>query len=115
MTTVLTKLQIIKHENKPAFAVIPWKEYKYLINNLPDPNEVDVYFPNEVVKANIRGDTLIKAWREYLDITQEELAKKAGIKQPSLARIEKSNSNHRTSTLKKLATSMGLSIEQLRN
>jgi transcriptional regulator with XRE-family HTH domain len=31
------------------------------------------------------GDSLIKAWREYLGLTQEELAAKAGIQQPEIA------------------------------
>jgi len=45
-----------------------------------DPDESDVEFPHEVVAANVMGDSLIKAWREYLGLTQEELAARAGIK-----------------------------------
>jgi predicted transcriptional regulator len=104
--------QIIKKDGKPAFAVIPWDEYNKLIQNQVEKDDYDVWFPNDVVKANVRGDSLIKAWREYFGLTQTELAEKAGMKQSALARLEKSG-NARTSTLKKLAEAMDISIEQL--
>ena len=111
--TELTKPQIIIQNNEPAFAVIPWIEYEYLVKNLAAPEESDVWFPNDVVKANVRGDSLIKAWREYFGLTQGELSQKAGIKQPALARLEKSDANPRKSSLKKLADAMGIALEQL--
>ena len=70
-------------------------------------------FPNEVVKANVRGDCLIKAWREYFKLTQAALAKKAGMKQSALARLERSNVIPRRSTLAKLSDAMGITVEQL--
>jgi len=109
---VLTKPQVIIQNDKPAFAVIPWDEYQYLVKNVV-PDEPDVWFPNDVVKKNVRGDSLIKAWREYLGMTQEELAAKARIKQPALARMEKNDANPRNSSLQKLADAMGILIEQL--
>ncbi len=75
--------------------------------------EEDIFFPNEVVKANVRGDSLIKAWREYKGLTQEELARKAQISQPTLARMEKPDSRPRKSSLVKLATAMKIAVEQL--
>jgi predicted transcriptional regulator len=99
-------------DGKPAFAVIPWDEYNKLIQNQVEKDDSDVWFPNEVVKANVRGDSLIKAWREYFGLTQIELAEKAGMKQSALARLEKSG-NARTSTLKKLAEAMDITVEQL--
>ena len=108
-----TNHQIITKDGKPAFAVIPWDEYKQLLRNQIKTDDADVWFPNDVVKANVRGDSLVKAWREHLGLTQEELAKRAGIKQPSLARLENAESNPRKSTLKKLADAMNISIEQL--
>ncbi len=105
--------QIITHNGKPAFAVIPWNEYQELIRNQINPDESDIWFPNDVVKANVRGDSLIKAWREYFKLTQAELAEKAGMKQSALARLESSSATPRKSTLAKLADAMGISVEQL--
>jgi len=105
--------QIIKQDGKPAFAVIPWNEYQKLLNNQIESDESDVWFPNEVVKANVRGDSLIKAWREYLKLTQTELASKVGMKQSALARLESNTSNPRKVTLHKLAEAMGITVDQL--
>ncbi|MFA6009665.1 MAG: helix-turn-helix transcriptional regulator [Desulfobacteraceae bacterium] len=114
MTITLTEPQVIIQKDKPAFAVIPWDEYQILIKSYHvEANEKDVWFPNDVVKANVRGDSLIKAWREHFGMTQEELSVKAGIKQPTLARMEKQGANPRKSSLIKLAEAMGLIVEQL--
>lgn len=64
-----TEPQIITHNGKPAFAVIPWDEYQRLT-----AKDAYVWFPNDVVKANSRGVSLIKAWREHFGLTQEALA-----------------------------------------
>ena len=108
-----TNTQVIIQDGKPAFAVIPWEDYRKLLKGQAQPDESDVWFPNEVVKANVRGESLIKAWREHFGFTQEELAARAGIKQPALARLEKADSSPRKSTLKKLADAMDINLEQL--
>jgi DNA-binding XRE family transcriptional regulator len=110
--TTLTDPQVIMDNGKPAFAVIPWDEYQALLGQYNTEN--DTWIPHEVIKATLLGDvSLIRAWREYLKLTQEELAERAGLSQPTLARIEKPDTNPRRSTLKKLAEAMNLSIEQL--
>jgi len=104
--------QIIMQDGKPAFAVIPWEEYQKLTRH--DPDETDVWIPHEVVKANvINGASMIRAWREYFGMTQQELARRAGMTQPALARLEKSDSKPRIATLKKVAAAMDITIEQL--
>ena len=109
-----TNHQVITQNGKPAFAVIPWDDYQRLLSNQIDADEKDVWFPHEVIKATvIRGDSLIKAWREHLGLTQAELAKRSGIKQPSLARLEKTDANPRKSTLKKISDALNISVEQL--
>ncbi len=65
------------------------------------------------VKANARGDSLIKAWRKYKGMTQKELAQKAGIWQPALTRMEKPDTMPRKSSLIKPAEAMEISAEQL--
>ncbi|MEA3348644.1 MAG: helix-turn-helix transcriptional regulator [Pseudomonadota bacterium] len=105
--------QIIKQNGHPAFAVIPWNEYQRLLN-LAAPESADTWLPHEVVEAvAIDGASLIKAWREYLGLTQADLAEKSGMSQPSLARIEKNGAKPRTTTLKKVAKAMNISSEQL--
>lgn len=110
--TVHTEPQIIMNEGKPAFAVIPWEEYQELTRQYAIDN--DTWIPHEVVKtALLKEVSLIRAWREYFNLTQQALAEQAGISQPALARIEKSDAKPRLSTLKKLAAVLGISVDQL--
>ena len=105
--------QIIKQGDKPAFAVITWETYKELIKNYT-PDESDVWFPQEVVEANVvSGNSLLKAWREYLGLTQTEVAERVGISQPAYSKLERPDANPRTSTLRKLSKALGISLEQL--
>ncbi len=112
ITAHTNNVQIIEHEGKPAFAVIPWDEYQTMIDSVY-LDESNVWFPHEVVNANLRGDSLIKAWREYHGMTQAGLAANAGITQPALARIERPDATPRKSSLAKLAAAMGITVEQL--
>ncbi|RJP42426.1 MAG: XRE family transcriptional regulator [Desulfobacteraceae bacterium] len=113
MKHVPTDPQIIIQNGKPAFAVIPWDKYQELVRNQSEPDEADVWFPHEVVKANVRGESLIKAWREYFNLTQNELAARAGMKQSALARLENGSVIPRKATLAKLAQAMDIELEQL--
>ena len=108
--------QIIHQNGIPAFAVIPWDEYQRLIKAQQETEEPDVWFPHDVVEANtIQGKSLIKAWREHFNFTQQQLADKAGLTQSAIARMEVSDVAPRTATLKKIASAMNISIEQLRD
>lgn len=108
----LTNPQIIISDGKPAFAVIPWHEYQELTQQYAVDN--NTWIPHEIVKATLLGDvSLIRAWREYFDLTQQELAKRAGISQPALARLEKNETKPRAATIKKLAAAMGITVAQL--
>jgi transcriptional regulator with XRE-family HTH domain len=67
-----------------------------------------------VVSIHIdQGITYLRAWREYLGFTQAELAEKAGITQAALSQIENGESRLRKATKEKLASAMGINLEQL--
>ena len=107
----LTDVQIIKKDGKPAFVVIPYKEYLSLL-----PKDEDATVPHEVVGLVIKkGMNLVRAWRTHLGLTQREVAKRAGISQAALSQMEKSTNELRTTTLEKLAHAMGISTEQLKD
>ncbi len=90
--------------------MIPYEEYLKLL----PPEEATI--PHEVVGLVVKkGMNLVKAWRSYLRMTQAEVAKKAGISQAALSQMEKSENELRTATLEKLATAMGLSVDQIKD
>ena len=104
--------QVIEMDGKPAFAVVPFEQFEKMAQQYT-PDHSNVSFPHEVVKANFNGDSLIKAWREHLGLTQQTLADRLGISQPALAKLEKPEANLRRSTLKKVASALGLEVAQL--
>ena len=106
--------QILTHNGKPAFAVIPYAEYLQIMERTgARPDEV-VTLPHEVVKmSTLGGMSLIRAWREHLGLTQGEVALRMGITQPAYAKIESGKTQPRIATCKRLATALGVEWEQL--
>ena len=109
-----TNIQIIKQDGRPAFVVIPYDEYIKVFPDKPWIPEGDL-IPHEVVGLTIKkGFTLVRAWREYLGLTQKEVAEKIGITQAALSQMESGEKKLRRATLEKLAAALGLDIEQIR-
>jgi transcriptional regulator with XRE-family HTH domain len=55
----------------------------------------------------------VRHWRTLRTLTQVELARKAGISQAALVRIERNQADPHVSTIRKLATALEISPEQL--
>jgi predicted transcriptional regulator len=68
--------------------------------------------PHEVVSQIVDGATPIRAWREHLNPTQEEVAKRMGISQPAFAQQE-TVAKPRKATREKIAAAFGITSEQL--
>ena len=106
--------QILTHNGKPAFAVLPYAEYLKLIERTEGRPDEEVTLPHEVVKmSTLGGMSLIRAWREHLSLTQEEVARRMGVTQPAYAKIESGKTRPRIATCKRLAAAMGIEWEQL--
>lgn len=58
------------------------------------------------------GDN-VRHWRTLRTLTQVELAKKAGLSQAALVRIERNQADPHVSTIRKLANALEVSPEQL--
>jgi DNA-binding XRE family transcriptional regulator len=107
-----TKHQIIEHGGKPLFVIVPYEEYVELTGEEHDDD--DVLIPLEVSKiANLEDKSLVRAWREHLGLTQEEVATRAGISRPAYAQMEAKGAKTRRATLAKIAKAMGVEVDQL--
>jgi DNA-binding XRE family transcriptional regulator len=109
--TDLTNFQTIndKHGN-PEFAIVPLEPYKQLLLDFIHRTGV----PSDVVDIMVNRDvSVIRAWREYKGLTQEEVARRMDISQAALSQIEAPNAKPRKATKAKLASVLGLSIKQL--
>lgn len=107
----LKNIQIINHaDGSPAFVVLDYKDYQTLTNSRIPP---DADIPSEVIEAAFSKQfSAIRVWREYLGLTQQEVAQRIGISQSAYSQHEKS-SRLRKSTREKIAQAMGLRLEQL--
>lgn len=94
--------QIIKApDGTPLFAVIPWAEYEEVFEGRPDE---EVFIPQEVVElVHLQGLSLIRAWREHLNLSQREVAGRMGVSQPAYAKMEAKGASPRVATLRKIA------------
>ena len=107
-------IQIIRQGEHPAFVVIPYDEYIKAFPDKPWIPEGDM-IPHEVVGMTIKkGYSLIRAWREYLGMTQSEVAGKLEITQAALSQMESGEKKLRKKTIEKLSVALGLNIDQLR-
>lgn len=112
MNALTSNVQIIKQNGIPVFAVIPYEDYLSMIPQNVENDSV----PQEVAeKAILEEMPLIKSWRLYLGLKQKEVAEKAGITQSALSQMERAENTNRSTTLEKLASAMGLSVEQVRD
>ncbi|MBX3628554.1 MAG: helix-turn-helix transcriptional regulator [Nitrosomonas sp.] len=108
MKTLTNYQTIFDQDGKPAFVVVPYTDFVKL------PGAVRPgMIPNNVVSKRIMdGVSMLQAWREYLMLTQEDMAKRMGITQAGYAQIE-SAKRPRKATLEKAAAALGISLEQL--
>jgi len=103
----------IESDGKPAFVVLPYAEYMALTTRgyaASDPRiPADGTIPHEVVELMVANDwSVIRAWREYLGITQTEMAARLGIRQPSYLAMEAVDAVPKRVTKQRIAKALGL-------
>lgn len=109
-----TDIQTIFHRGKPAFAVVPYATYLRLLESAPRVPGGEAV-PHDVVRLHVAdGLSLRRAWREYLGLTQAEVARRMGITQPALSQLESPSARPRRATLARLAKALGVRVGQLR-
>lgn len=110
--TALTNIQIIKNEQgEPQFVVLPYNQYLKL--SKAKAIDIETGMPNEVVNMVFdNGYSPVQAWREYLKLSQVEVANRIGISQSAYSQYEKSQ-KLRKATRIKIATGLGIKPELL--
>ncbi|MBQ9279694.1 MAG: helix-turn-helix transcriptional regulator [Clostridia bacterium] len=80
-----------------------WKEVRKTLHFTPEEEE-EMRLEREIIFATMKA-------REKSKLTQTELAKKSGIKQPNIAKLENYQRSPQVSTLLKLLYSMGYTLK----
>lgn len=105
----LIKHQIIEKNGKPLFVLVPYEEYL----QLGEQNNA-LTVPQIVVEKHVlQNMSLIRAWREYLGLSQQTIAKRMGISHSAYSQMEHTEANPRRKTINKIATALNILPEQL--
>ena len=81
---------------------LTWEEVRKSLNITPE-QEAEIQLEMDIIKATIEA-------RKKNKLSQRDLSKKSGIKQPSIARLESRSRSAQTSTLIKLLYPMGYTL-----
>ena len=82
---------------------ISWEDVKRDLKITPEQEE-EIKLEEAIIEATIEA-------REKSNLTQRELSKLSGIRQPVIARIEKGVNSPQTNTLMKLLYAMGYTLK----
>ena len=117
---------IVDDAGRPAFAVIPWRDYQRLTGgHVPDDDlsdealydlavaENEESYPIGVVDRIIAGESPIRVFREHRRMTQKELAEAAGISTLYLSQIERQTRTGSVATLVAIAKALRVDLDDL--
>ncbi len=121
------KAQIIEKNGRPEFAVITYADYRHFLELLEDEADAhtiaefheayaagcEFLVPDDIMRRELAGESSIKLWREHRGLTQQELAKRAGISKPYLSQIETGKRQGTVETLSALARSLDVPLDVL--
>ena len=119
------KRQIIYHEGKPAFMLLPWSEFEAMTGKLDEAALSDEelfdlahksggeYLPAELVHRILDGKNPVKAYREHRGLTQKDLAEKVGLNPVYISQIETGKRIGSTKTLGKIAKALDVDLDDL--
>ncbi|WP_422460209.1 helix-turn-helix domain-containing protein [Endozoicomonas sp. ALB115] len=123
---VLVMVDILKHEGKPAFVVMPYDEYQAMLEKLEDLEDSDAVhefraalrrgeeelIPAEVVNRLLTENT-VKVWREYRGMSQKSLAENTGISEAMISQIESGKKQGSLKTITKIAQALNLTVDDI--
>ena len=126
----MSEPQIIRTASGEELVVLPRAEYEALVDRAghdsEDADDLAIYdarkaelaaggviLPPEVSAALLRGDSRLKAVRNWRDETQLHLSFKTGLGQGYLSDLESGRRTGTPDTIKKLADALGVPVEWL--
>jgi DNA-binding XRE family transcriptional regulator len=104
-------VQVIKHEDQPAFAVLSWTDYQRLLQ-LAGMSDQQNLLEDEPVKAAISAETL-RAIRESKGLSVATLAREAGISPSYYEMIEAGRRLASEANRRAIARGLKCSVEDI--
>lgn len=105
--------QTIDFGGKPAFVLVPYDDFVAQQKRERWAISKSGMIPQDVVEAMmLKQHSPARAWREYLMLTQSDVAERMGVTQAALSQFERVK-RLRKETREKLAAALGINAEQL--
>lgn len=113
--------QIIEQNGQPAFAVVPMEEWTALLTRLEDLQDIadaksareEETFPVEFINRLTSGESPLKVWRGYRNMTLQALANQCDVTRQMLSMIEHGKANPSADLLAKLARALQCDMDDL--
>lgn len=102
-------VQFIPASGEPQWAIMPYQAYIKLTQAAP----ATMLVPDALARRMLAGENTIRVWREYRGLTQQALAKAAGISVPYLSQLEKGLRTGSKQVLLQLAHALAIPLDLL--
>ena len=120
----MKRVQIIEHEGRPAYAVVPIDLWQRVREGIEDADAVAAYdravanddgftVPAAVLRAELDGSHPVRAWRKHRRLTMQAVADAAGVSKAYVSQIEGGQRAGTAATLKKLAKVLKIPLDVL--
>lgn len=96
---------------KNTDVIVPVEEFLRMKSATVETTEDNFFIPLEIAHAVALGTSPIRAWREHLNLTQDELGKRMGKTAAAVSRLESPDCNPRIGTLQEIATALQINDE----
>ncbi len=120
-------VQILEHDGRPAFAIMPVEEYNNLLSALEDAHDgaaIEAFyrrlvagdeetFPADVADRLLAGENPVRVWRAYRGITLQQVADACGVTNSHVSQVEKGKRSMSTDLLKRMAAALDVDAELL--
>lgn len=114
---------VLTRDGKPTHVVVPFERWEAIVSALEDAEDVRLArealadpknesLPWELARALAGGANRVRTWREFRGLSQEELAERAGLDQPTVARSEAGDDGD-AGARERLAQALDCAVEDL--
>ncbi len=114
-------------KNGQTFALVPVRKYEHVLAEMELQNDIrlmesalaridsgdDEIIPISITVRRLNGESTLKIWREFREMTQEKLAEVSGVSRGMIANIESGRKQPGIGSLKKLARALNCDIGNL--
>ncbi len=121
------KPQVIQKDGKPEYAVIPYDEYRQLLEDARMLADIRAYdtaknavasgdeelIPAQEVDRLLDGENPVRVWREFRGLSAADLARTCGVSAAAISQIESGKRGPSVALLKKIARTLAVDLESL--